>query len=245
MSSDIQAAALLIGEAGGGMMTMIRRERLSRQEAQNQTRERLIEAARQLFIRSGFAGTSLRDIATEAGFSQGAFYSNFPCKEAVLFELLKRHVALDDRHLDAIVGDSERSLDQILAVLKSWFEKFERDRDWSILTVELQLHASRSPTFAESHARFWLEHEQRVAQLLSRTFAHCGKVVPAHPTQLAAGLMALANGLAVQENAKHPPRTAATISLFLQALVAAAEPDENGSVADADRHVLPSSLSQV
>ena len=90
---------------------MTGRKRLSRQEAQLQTRERLIEAARSLFVQHGFAGTSLRDVAEEAGYSQGAFYSNFTCKKAVLLELLKRHVDLDD---DKIAKD--------LATLSAWLE---------------------------------------------------------------------------------------------------------------------------
>jgi AcrR family transcriptional regulator len=210
------------------MMTKVAvRKRLSRHEAQVQTRKRLVDAARGLFVRHGFGGTSLRDIAEEAGYSQGAFYSNFPCKEAVLLDILKRHLALEEKQLDAIVGNGEHGAEQVLAALGKWFEKFETDRDWSILTVELQLHALRSPTFAESYSRFWLEHEQRVADLVSQTFARCGKVVPVDPAQLAAGLMALSNGLAVQESAKCPPRIAATISLFLQSLLAAAPVPNN------------------
>lgn len=208
---------------------MIGRKRLSRHEAQNQTRERLIESARHLFVRSGFGGTSLRDIAEEAGYSQGAFYSNFSCKEAVLLEILKRHVASEDEQLEAIIEDPEHSIDEVLAALETWLEAFERDRDWSILAVELQLHALRSPTFAESYARFWSEHEQRVADLVSRTFTRCSKIPPVDPAQLAAGLMALANGLAVQESAKRPPRIAATITLFLHALIAVADPHEECS----------------
>lgn len=188
-----------------------------------QTRERLIKSATQLFIKSGFAGTSLRDIAEEAGYSQGAFYSNFPCKEAVLLEILKRHTAFEDEELEAIVGNEDHSIEQVLDALELWCEKFEKDRNWSILAIELQLHALRSPTFAASYAHFWLEHEKRIAELIRRTFKRAGKVAPAHCAQLAAGFMALANGLAVQESMERPPLIAATITLFLRSFIDAAE----------------------
>ncbi|EIZ78312.1 TetR family transcriptional regulator [Novosphingobium sp. Rr 2-17] len=194
-----------------------------------QTRERLIESASHLFVRFGFAGTSLRDIAEEAGYSQGAFYSNFPCKEAVLLEILKRHTAMEDEEIEAIVGNECHSIEQVLAAVETWCEKFEKDRDWSILTIELQLHALRSPTFAESYAQFWLAHEERIAELIRLTFERSGKIVPAHAPQLAAGLMALANGLAVQESMKRPPAIAATMALFLRTLITGAE--QNASVA--------------
>lgn len=108
------------------MKTTSRRKRLSRPEAQAQTREHLVEAAKRLFIECGFAGTSLRDIAEEAGYSQGAFYSNFPCKEAVLLELLKRHVALEDDEIETIVADRNHSPEQILAKLEEWLTRFEK-----------------------------------------------------------------------------------------------------------------------
>lgn len=110
------------------MKTTSRRKRLSRPEAQAQTREHLVEAAKRLFIECGFAGTSLRDIAEEAGYSQGAFYSNFPCKEAVLLELLKRHVALEDDEIETIVADRNHSPEQITAKLEEWLTRFEKAR---------------------------------------------------------------------------------------------------------------------
>ena len=69
------------------------RKRLSREESQAQTRMRLIETARQLFVEHGYGGTSIRDIADGAGYSQGAFYSNFASKEDVLLELSLIHIS--------------------------------------------------------------------------------------------------------------------------------------------------------
>jgi AcrR family transcriptional regulator len=203
------------------MIMTVERKRLSRQEAQVQTRERLIEAARQLFVERGFGGTSLRDIAEQAGYSQGAFYSNFTCKEAVLLELLKRHVAVEDNQLDAIMGNEERTIDQILVELETRFETLKQKKDWSILAVELQLHALRSPTFAESYACFWREHEQRVASLIGRMFGRLGTKPPAQTGRLAIGFMALINGLVVQESVSSPARIAPTLSMFLRAVIAA------------------------
>ena len=65
--------------------------RLTREESQARTRSLLIEAARALISEKGFATATVRDIAEAAGFSQGAFYSNFPDKDSVLLELAERH----------------------------------------------------------------------------------------------------------------------------------------------------------
>ncbi|CDP87612.1 MULTISPECIES: TetR/AcrR family transcriptional regulator [Mycolicibacterium] len=52
------------------------------------TRERLVEAAVQLFTRHGFAGTSLQMIADELGFTKAAIYYHFRTREQLLTAVL-------------------------------------------------------------------------------------------------------------------------------------------------------------
>ena len=59
------------------------RIRLSRTQQQAITRERLLEAAQEVFSRLGYGGASVDLIAAEAGYSKGAIYSSFPDKEAI------------------------------------------------------------------------------------------------------------------------------------------------------------------
>ncbi len=59
------------------------RKRLTRQESKEVTRKRLIEAAERLFIRKGFNNASVEEISEMAGYSRGAFYSNFDDKEQI------------------------------------------------------------------------------------------------------------------------------------------------------------------
>ncbi|HZV10113.1 MAG TPA: TetR family transcriptional regulator, partial [Novosphingobium sp.] len=63
--------------------------RLTRSQSQEQTRQRLIDAARELFRRDGFAATSIDRIAEAAGYSKGAVYSNFACKEEIFLAALQ------------------------------------------------------------------------------------------------------------------------------------------------------------
>ncbi len=53
-----------------------------KQEARN-TRERILDAALELFAAQGFAGTSLRQIAQVVGIKESAIYAHFESKEAV------------------------------------------------------------------------------------------------------------------------------------------------------------------
>src|SRR5687767_2262794 len=66
------------------------RKRLSRVEMQEATRQALLDAALQLFIERGVEGTSIEQVTAHAGYTRGAFYSNFTSKEE-LFLHTARH----------------------------------------------------------------------------------------------------------------------------------------------------------
>jgi len=55
------------------------------------TRSEILCAAHDLFIKQGYHGTSMRQIAEQAGVSLGAFYNHFESKEDIF-----RHVFLDN-----------------------------------------------------------------------------------------------------------------------------------------------------
>jgi AcrR family transcriptional regulator len=82
----------------------MKQERLTRAQRKKQTRERLLDAAERMFVRKGFAATSVDDISDEAGYTRGAFYFNFDSKAEVLIELLQR--------------EGERTYSAIQAILK-------------------------------------------------------------------------------------------------------------------------------
>lgn len=63
------------------------RRRRSRAEQQAETRARLLDAAAAEFAAHGFEGASIDAITQHAGYSRGAFYSNFDDKASLLLEL--------------------------------------------------------------------------------------------------------------------------------------------------------------
>jgi AcrR family transcriptional regulator len=63
------------------------RGRRTRAEQQAETRARLVEAAAEVFAAHGFEGASIDTITERAGYSRGAFYSNFSDKAELLLEL--------------------------------------------------------------------------------------------------------------------------------------------------------------
>ncbi|HVW52169.1 MAG TPA: TetR family transcriptional regulator [Trinickia sp.] len=109
-------------------------KRLTHEERRLQTRERLLEAAQALFVKRGFPSTSLEEVAEAAGYTRGAFYSNFNNKTDLLMETLRRHQATLPCHLRAVVY-----------VLNHYLQSDEGFRLW----VEAGLLASRDPAFRE------------------------------------------------------------------------------------------------
>lgn len=56
-----------------------------KQSRSNETRRRIIKAAKDLFLAKGFDGTSVAEICRSAGVSNGALFQQFPTKEALGF----------------------------------------------------------------------------------------------------------------------------------------------------------------
>ena len=69
--------------------TMSVRIRMTCEESREHIRAKLLASARALFATEGFGGASVDGIAEEAGFTKGAFYSNFESKEDIVLDLLE------------------------------------------------------------------------------------------------------------------------------------------------------------
>ncbi|CAN7552708.1 TetR/AcrR family transcriptional regulator [Variovorax paradoxus] len=199
------------------------RTRLTREESRAQTRERLVETAQQLFVSNGYGGASIRDIADKAGYSQGAFYSNFSSKEDVLLELLRRHMEAEATQLFKVMGNEQQEPGQMLAELEAWASTLNHDADWCMLSIELQLHANRSRSFAAEYRKVWNKHRSELGGVIGQLFGKLGRTPPAAPDELAAAFMALSHGLALQRISTRPDPSGRLIMVFLRGLIAGAE----------------------
>ncbi|WP_269714405.1 TetR/AcrR family transcriptional regulator [Caulobacter sp. NIBR2454] len=62
--------------------------------AKQRTREKVLEAARTLFIQRGYEGATIRDIAQAAGMSTGAVFANFADKSELFDAIIKSDLEL-------------------------------------------------------------------------------------------------------------------------------------------------------
>jgi len=170
--------------------------RLSREESQVQTRQRLIEAASQQVAERGFAATSVRDIAKAAGYTQGAFYSNFESKEALLLDLMRQHKEQIAGDLFGAIAAAGEDFEAILKAVEGWAAAFGMNSQQALLATELYLLAARNPGFGVAYAALMDEQRQAYGQLLDRLFTLAGQPPPAPVAELAGSLMNLARSLA-------------------------------------------------
>src|SRR5687767_6777749 len=175
--------------------------RLSRKERQRRTRERLLEAAEQVFLRRGLQGSSVEEIAAEAGFTRGAFYSNFSSKDDLFIQLLhdrvyKGYTRMVEEVADAGATPRER--------LRLGAERVREVQDhpegrWLFrLWLECLTQAARDEEFRKLAASFWSANRAMMTAQGEAQFKELGKKPPAPPDQLATAMIALDIGLAVQ-----------------------------------------------
>jgi AcrR family transcriptional regulator len=196
--------------------------RLNREESQARTRSLLIDAARDEIVKKGFAQASVRDIADAAGFSQGAFYSNFPDKEAILLELVQRHQTEERARIEAALSSAQGNAAAAMADIEKWAATINSDPGFAILAIELQLHALRSPSFAAPYNELNRKHRRALGQIVTRLFDILGKKPPADPAEIATGFIALGRGMALLSKDVEPNRTGRIIVTFLKALIGSA-----------------------
>lgn len=173
------------------------KQRLTRQESRLETRTRLLESAAQLFARGGYEGASVDLIAVRAGYSKGAFYSNFESKEAIFLELLDAH----KRHeIDALAQLLAQDIPaaELLALIRNSETGRGADFDFGLLSAEFQLQACRDKTFAKTYAQLHRTHRDIMAGVVTKLFAKLDRRPPSDAKDLADIIMALTTGLSLQ-----------------------------------------------
>ena len=173
--------------------------RRSRAEKQAETRERLLNAAEDVFRRRGFAGSTVEEITEKAGFSRGAFYSNFESREQLFIELLHRRVY--DEFTQMLKGAPRKrtARAQMRSTAREFARRYERGQRWLFeLWLECLAHAARHPEFASLPAGFWRGNRALTARMIESVYEQAGARPPTAAKDLATALTALDIGLAIQ-----------------------------------------------
>ncbi len=173
--------------------------RTSRADGQARTRAAILDAAARVFSQRGFVGASIERITEAAGYSRGAFYSNFESKEQLFAELLQERVYTRYREMATSSSAEQRppslyELGEQLAAIQA-----DEDSRWLFpLWLEVLAHAGRDPDFRGLAAEFWRGTRDGGAAALEHQYALAGQTPPVPIREIATAMIALDIGLALQ-----------------------------------------------
>ena len=178
-------------------------QRKTRAQQQQETKEMLFAAAIEQIIKFGFDKTSINSISEGAGFSKGAFFSNFKNKYDLLLQLTEKLKSEERLSLkSALAIDNENNTISING-LNSYVDQIKNNTICVILDIEMQLIASRDQNFKQYYNQLQRENNKSLGEIICAVFKSEG-VQPSLPNEsLAQIFIALTEGLILQ-NASNP-----------------------------------------
>jgi AcrR family transcriptional regulator len=104
-----------------------------------QTRAKLVQAARTLFARQGVDNTRINDITDEADVGFGSFYNHFESKDAIVEAVLAETVAAQAEAIGAVSRQLEDPAEVIAAAHRHFVRRARSDPDWGWLLVRMEV----------------------------------------------------------------------------------------------------------
>jgi AcrR family transcriptional regulator len=153
--------------------------RVRTRPTRDDTREKLFEAAARVFEEQGIGGASIEAIAAAAGFTRGAFYSNFKSKDELIIAMLEDHENLAD-FLDAL-----KTMD------RSQQDPLGRS---PLLHMEMILFVARAEKRRPELAKRLRARRKLVTDIIETTARNSGRTTILDPAWAGALVLALEDG---------------------------------------------------
>lgn len=160
------------------------------------TRERLCVAAMEVIAERGVLGASVEAICEAAGYTRGAFYSNFSSRDELCVAIMERQL---ERNLSALAETVAQaptagavSMDDLIhRAVATFLATQPADRTSVLASQELQLYAAREPAFAPTYQAMHLKGLHTVAQALVSALGERGFELSSSPDQALSTLFAV------------------------------------------------------
>jgi AcrR family transcriptional regulator len=168
--------------------------RLRTRPTRDDTRDKLFEAAARMFEEQGIGGASIEAIAAAAGFTRGAFYSNFKSKDELIIAMLEDHVEQSiRRNLDLL--DRHKKLADFIDALKNMDRSRQDPLGRSpLLHMEMILFVARAEKRRPDLAKRLRARRKLITDIVETTLKNSGRNPALNPTWTAAIVLALEDG---------------------------------------------------
>jgi AcrR family transcriptional regulator len=208
------------------------RKRLSREDSREQTTQRLLDAAQKLIARKGLDAASVENIAAAAGYSRGAFYSNFSSKDDLFVELLRRDHQKATAELNAL-RTADLSIDEVQVRARDIYSQTFRDNDSFMNWTEARMLATRDARFRAKLEALMAEKRTQIAAFIQYFHDRLGVAPALPPEKMAMGFMSLAEGVKLfmmSSPTEMTPGTAESLlTLFVDSIMRIARLDADSS----------------
>ena len=168
--------------------------RVRTRPTRDDTCEKLFVAAARVFEDQGIGSASIEAIAAAAGFTRGAFYSNFKSKDELIIAMLEDHVAQSiRRNLDLL--DRHKNLADFIDALKTIDGSHQDPLARSpLLHMEMILFVARAEKRRPDLAKRLRARRKLIVDIVETTLKNNGKNGSLNPTWTGAIVLALEDG---------------------------------------------------
>ncbi len=142
-----------------------------------QTRQRLLDAAREVFAREGFGRSTVEQVCEAAGFTRGAFYSNFTSLDELFLEMWAQESAAMLSRLQDVAAVDAPKVSDVRSAVKRVLEALPVDTEWFQITAEFTAHAVRTPGLAQVMARREEAIQEALFPVIDRLLEQIGRKV--------------------------------------------------------------------
>ncbi|HEB61687.1 MAG TPA: TetR/AcrR family transcriptional regulator, partial [Bacteroidetes bacterium] len=105
------------------------------EKIRSKSREKILNAATELFAENGFNATSISDIAKKAGISKGLVYNYFKSKEELLDDIVFSAFNEFDDFFETLSKNQNDPLESLYRVLEVTFKSLkEKPQFWKLIT---------------------------------------------------------------------------------------------------------------
>src|SRR5215469_6482839 len=168
--------------------------RVRTRPTRDETRDKLFEAAARVFEEQGIGTASIEIIAAAAGFTRGAFYSNFKSKDELIIAMLEDHVEQSISRIHDLL-DRHKSLDDFIDALKAMDRTRQDPLGRSpLLHMEMILFVARAEKRRPELAKRLRARRKLIADIVEATLKDNAKGETLNPPWMASVVLALEDG---------------------------------------------------
>jgi AcrR family transcriptional regulator len=161
-----------------------------------ETRARLLDAAFKVFADKGYGQVTIEDVCEAAGYSRGAFYSQFDSLEELFFILYGAWATQIAEQVSTAI-ESGDTITDLSSVVDRIVDTLLPERDWLVIKTDFLMYAARNPNLADR----WSVHRAQLRAVIEESLGATS--VELHwsigtVTQAARAVISVYDGIGIQ-----------------------------------------------